>query len=230
MKTKKRVRLRTGGTPESIKARDAARDKSFKEAPRSKRGRILPGYAYKGLLDGYRETGREPKVIAPNDMSRPPMFVMQPSLGKRIIRLIKKGYPFTTVCRYCGVTPKTFKDWLERGKAGQSRDYIKFYENVARAEAYAEMRILRKLQGHENADWRVSAWQLERRWPEHWSKKDRITAEMHVNATVNVDSKENLGRSVVQDDAARELARRLIDGSDFSYAALPEPMFEEEDA
>lgn len=230
-KKKVRVRLREKRSPEAIKSQTdpmmKARDKSFKGAPRSKSGRITPGYKYKQLLEGYRENGIEPTIIEANSISKKPAFVVQPSLGKRIAKLIRKGYPYTTVCRYCGITPKTFKDWLEKGRAGYNADYIDFYESIAKAEAFAEMRIVKKLQTHENSDWRVSAWQLERRWPEHWSKKDRVVAETHVNATINVDSKESLGKKVIEDGTARELARRLIDGSDDFSRSLPAPMLED---
>lgn len=216
-KHKTRVRLRTKSTEAMIKGRDESRRK----APRRENGKIIQGYRYKELLEGYRENGLSPTVInGQGNPARPPSFVLQPALEKRIVRLIRKGYPYTTVCRSCGVTPKTFKDWLEKGKTGYSKDYVRIYRKIARAEAYAEMRTLKVLRKHEKADWRVSAWQLERRWPEHWSKKDRMVAEMHVNAVVNVDSKESLGKTVVQDEAARELARRLIDGESLT---LPSP-------
>lgn len=229
-KAKRRVRLGERDSRKAVEAMAKARDESYKKAPRTARGKILNGYSYKAVLEGYRENGLKPTVIGPGSNVKP-AFVVQPSLAKRIVRLIRKGYPYTTVCRYCGITPKTFRDWLDRGRDGFSIEYVEFYEAVAKAEGYAEMRTLNKLKQHENADWRVSAWQLERRWPEHWSKKDRMVAEMHVNATVNVDSKESLGQKVATDDAARELARKLIDGEAFNYTALPSPEpKEEEDA
>lgn len=228
---KQRVRLgKQKDSRKAVEAMGKARDKSYKEAPRTARGKILNGYSYKAVLEGYRENGLQPTVIGPGSNVKP-AFVVQPNLGKRIVRLIRKGYPYTTVCRYCGITPKTFRDWLDRGREGFSIEYVEFYEAVAKAEAFAEMRTLNKLKTHENADWRVSAWQLERRWPEHWSKKDRMVAENAVNVTVNVDSKESLSQKVVTDDAARELARKLIDGDAFDYnKALPAPNQEEEEA
>jgi hypothetical protein len=203
----------------------------LKKAPRREDGKVIQGHAYKSVLEGYRENGIEPDVLngkALKEMTpRAPMFVIQPGLENRIVKLIRRGYPFTTVCRYVGITTKTFREWLDKGKAGTSKDYVRLYRRVAKAEAKAEMKTLEKLRTHENADWRVSAWQLERRWPEHWSKKDRLIAESHVNVTHSGDSKESLSKNVVQDDAARELARKLIDGNDFSYDQLPSPDYEE---
>lgn len=219
---RERVRLSKGTPEQSVKAMHEGRAKSHKKAPRRENGKVIQGYKYKELLEGYRENGLEPHVINGPMVTKPrtPMFVDQPSLAKRIIKFIRKGYPYTTVCRYVGVTPKTFKEWLERGKAGVSPEYVRFYERVARAEAHAEMQTLENLKRHGKADWRVSAWQLERRWPEHWAKKDRIAAELTVNSNVQADSKEHLGKAVVQDLAARELARRLISGDEFGYTDI----------
>lgn len=218
------MRLQTG----SVKAAEAmrrARKEKLKSAPRGRNGKIIQGYAYKELLEGHAE--REPNIVVAGQNSRLPMFVVQPSLARRIVKLIRKGLPYTTVCRAVGVTPKTFKEWLERGKSGYSPEYIKLFEDVAKAEAYAEMRTLKMLRMHEKGDWRVSAWQLERRWPEHWSKIDRVTAEVNVNATATTEAKEDLGKSVAKDEAARELARRLIDDTDFSYASLSDSTHKE---
>src|SRR5690606_23739114 len=112
-------------------------------------GKIPHAYKYKEVLEGYRENGLKPTIIQPNQ-GPPPAFVLQPNLGKRIVRLIRKGYPYTTVCRYCGIAPKTFRDWLERGRDGYSIEYVEFHEAVAKAEGFAEMRTLNKLKSHEN--------------------------------------------------------------------------------
>lgn len=220
---KQRVRLRE--TSKTIEALQKGRRKSVKNAPRKSNGKVIQGYAYKELLEGHRE--RTPNIVVAPQGSRSPMFVVQPNLAKRIVKLIRRGYPYTTVCRAVGVTPKTFKEWLEKGKAGASPDYIKLFEDVAKAEAYAEMRTLNMLRKHEKADWRVSAWQLERRWPEHWSKIDRLTADLNVNSSAATDAKEDLSKSVAKDEAARELARRLIDDTDFSYTAIQNSATEE---
>lgn len=219
---KKRVRLKE--PQKDIDYLHKARDRSYKEARKKNGGKIKQGYAFKSLLEDGMIEGRQPTIVKPRDpMARDPMFVVQPSLGKRIFKLIRRGYPYTTVCRYVGITPKTLKDWLEKGRDGVSEDYAEFYRRFCKAEAAGEMNIYETLRKHEREDWRVSAWQLERRWPENWSKKDRSIAEMQVTATVNVNSKETLGITVVNDSEARELARKLIDGNEFGYNRLPAP-------
>jgi hypothetical protein len=227
---RQRVRLSKSTENQSVEAMHAGQRKAHKKAPRRENGKVIQGYKYKELLEGYRENNLEPTVLTGQSRSlQVPMFVQQPNLENRIVKLVRKGVPYTTVCRYVGITPKTFKDWLEKGKNGYTREHVRFYERVARAEAHAEMKILQSLRAHSKADWRVSAWQLERRWPEHWAKKDRVIAETHVSGNLVVDSKQELGKAVTHDDAARELARKLIDGTDFSYARLPAPERDEVD-
>lgn len=210
-KKPKRVRLRKGFSQKAIDAMQKGREESFKNAPRMPNGKIVPGYKYKSLLEGHQELGRKPRVYTGKSLHSSPKFVVHPGIKRKIVKLIRKGYPYTTVCRYVGVTPSTFKDWLEKGKLGVSKEYVDFYQAVARSEADAEMRLLKAMQLHERSDWRVSAWQLERRWPEHWAKQDRVTAEMKVHTTVESANKEKLGKSVLTDEVARDLARRMID-------------------
>lgn len=234
-KGKKRVRLgsSTLQRPDKnrLKAMDKGRKKSLKKAERRDNGKAIRGYKYKAVLDGYRENGLEPHIyngVPQKTRTTVPLFEKDPRIGNQIVKFIRAGYPYTTVCRYVGVSRNTFMSWLEKGKANYSPSYSNFYKRVARAEARAEMRTLKKLRQHENADWRVSAWQLERRWPEHWGKRDAVQAELKVNATLNIDNKESLGSVVVNDEEARALARKMIEGDEFGYQVVDEQ--ETEDA
>lgn len=217
--TKRRVRLKESLKEQRVKALAEGRDRSRREARKKHNGKLPQGYKYKEVLQGYRENGLEPTIIkAP--ATQEPMFVVQPTLERKIIKMLKRGAPYTTVCRACGITPTTFMNWLEKGKAGFSEDYIRFYRRVCKAEAAAEMQALKDLKAHKKSDWRVSAWELERRWPENWSKVSRTEANVKMSGNVTVDTKEKLGNTVVQDEATRELARKLIDGSEFGFSRL----------
>jgi hypothetical protein len=195
-------------------------------APKKPNGKTAALYKYRNLIDN------PPEVIGPvvktyggqTSQHRDPLFVTDPPLRKRIIKLLRQGFIYTTVCNYVGVRINTFLAWLERGKAGYSRPYIKFYRSVCRAEAVGEMNILRKMRRHSSSDWRVSAWQLERIWPEKYGRVDRIKAETRSTISVTTDAKKSLGTKVIQDDVARELARRMIDGeAQLHFNSLPAP-------
>lgn len=155
---------------------------------------------------------------------RMPAFQKDPNLGKRLCKAIAEGFPYTTVCNHLGIRIPTFLLWLERGRNGYAPEYVRLYRSVCRAEAVGEMNILRRLRRHAASDWRVSAWQLERLWPEKYGRVDRIRAETRSTIQITADTKKNLGAQVVQDDVARELARRMIDGeAQLHFNALPAP-------
>lgn len=173
---------------------------------------------YEELVEAYEANGLAPVVLNGESLYQTkPMFVTDTGLAKKIFKLVKAGHNHITVCRAVGISRSTFNMWLERGRTGYSRDYEKFYHKVMRCEARAEIDILNTLNSHAKVDWRVNAWKLERRFPEHWGKKDRLKAETTVNAVFNIDVKEDLGKQVLADGTARELARKIIEGNEFGY-------------
>lgn len=193
-------------------------------APKKPNGKIVSNYKFRTLVD-------EPTIIGPVSKTyggvvseHKPAFLRYPALRKRMIKYIRLGYPYTTVCNYCGVKSAQFLVWLEKGKNGYNEEYVRFYKDVCKAEAKGEMEILKKLRKHSSADWRVSAWQLERMWPEKFGRVDRIRAETRATISVTTDAKKNLGTKVTNDEVARELARRMIDGDEkVGFNALPAP-------
>lgn len=217
---KKRVRLKGRIRKKSDMTKmNEARDKSFAEAPRTESGRIIPGYRYKQILDSHSRWNVEPKVYSaiPERVTNLPIFKRDKKKADKIISLLKKGYPPSVVCRYVNIGYPTFKDWLVKGSEGDPL-YEDFYFRVQQAEAIAEMRRLRKLERHERAEWKVNAWLLERRWPERWAK--RSSSEVHVKGEVEVNHKQELGRQVLANPEARELARKVLEGDEVGYEVI----------
>ena len=210
---KKRVRIKK---QDLTKMREGYA-RHLEEAPRLANGRIVPGYRYKNLLEAHKEMGNTPRKVDAGVGT--PLFLKRPTIEKVLIRGIRKGLPYTTVCRRVGISRDTFLRWLELGRDGNPI-YKNFYKKICRAEAKAEEGILDKLRSHADIDWRVSAWQLERRWPESWSKRDGFKAELKVNGNLSVTHKEELGKQVISDEDARDLARKLIDGSEYGFSRV----------
>jgi len=202
--------------PNTMKALNAGRDKAYAEAPRLENGKIKPGFKYKALIDSYERHGVKPKKVL-NVYASKPLFVREPKLGNKIIRFLRMGYPYTTVCRAVGIDSSTLKRWMSLGASNASPEYAKYFRRICKAEATAEMNDLKKLSEHQKYDWRASAWKLERRWPEHWAKKDALKAELKVNGQISVTHKHELSQKVAQDPAALELARKMIDGDEYGY-------------
>ena len=210
LKTRKRL-----PSAKSMKALHAGRDKAFKEAPRLESGKIVPAFRYKKVIDAYKRHGVKPKSGF-KAHSRP-LFVKEPKIGKQIIKFIGMGYPYTTVCRAVGVSRDAFMKWLTLGQSNATKEYASFYRKVCRAEAKAEIDNLEELKKHQKYDWRSSAWMLERRWPEHWARRDAEKASLKVNGQITVTHKHELSKKVASDPAALELARKMIDGNEFGY-------------
>lgn len=162
--------------------------------------------------------------ISPQEMrlkAGRPLFVRRPDITTRICKLLRKGLPFTTVCRLVGVSRKTFLTWMELGYENHSPEYLNFYVRVTHAEARAEEKLLKKLDAHSKNDWRVSAWRLERRWPEHWGKRDAVKAQHQVEMNVSVThKKEDVAREILTDNDYRDAARRQLEGEEFGYQRL----------
>jgi transposase len=223
---RQRIRLPVYEDPEHMRKMWAGNRKARAEAPRKANGRIMINHRYRRLLDSEHILGPVSKTYGgQTELNRAPVFVRDPVMRKRVVKFISMGYPYTTVCNFVGIKHSQFLAWLEKGKNGHNEDYIRFYRAVCRAEARGEMAILQKLRQHASADWRVSAWQLERIWPEKYGRVDRIRAETRSTISVTTDSKKDLGTKVIQDDVARELARRMIDGDaqlHFNALTVPE--------
>lgn len=199
-----------------------------KELKRVREGKvkIKKSFKYEKVLQAYENSGLQPSVRQGEHMEgvsfRRPLFARDPSIRKMILRLISKGYHYTTVCRYVGVKRETFMKWLTLGRSGANKTFVDFYNAVCKAESVAEMTVLASLKKHQAAEWRASAWELERRWPEHWSRQDAVQASLRVEGEVQVTHKHTLGKRVVDDGAARDLARKLIDGSEFGFSEVPQ--------
>lgn len=221
-KSKRRVRLEDPpDRRRDMTKANAARDEAFRTAPRDSEGRMIPGFRYKQLVDAYEAAGLEPTVIDENhyNLTKPPLFLSRPDKGRKILKMLRKGMPYTTVCRFIGINRKTFIDWMVKGQEGHPH-YVDFYEKICKAEAQAEIKRLEQLRLDGRGDWKSSAWQLERRWPEHWARRDAFKAEVQANVEVHVHGKEKLAKQVVDDEASRELARRMIDGQEYGYEDL----------
>lgn len=211
LKTRKKL-----AHPNTMKALNAGRDKAYKEAPRLENGKVVPGWQYKKLIDSYKRHGVKPKNGLSHYASKP-LFMREPKLGNKIIKFLRMGYPYTTICRAVGIDSSTFKRWMALGLSNASPEYTKYFRRICKAEAAAEMNDLDKLSKHQKFDWRASAWKLERRWPEHWARRDAMKAELKINGQINVTHKHELSQKVAQDPIALELARKMIDGNEYGY-------------
>ena len=90
-----------------------------------------------------------------------------PSVKKRIIEAIEEGNFIETSCLMAGIHPTTFYKWEERSRSGEL-PYAHFFEEVERARAVAEVKMLRIVRDEAERNWKAAIWWLERATKERW--------------------------------------------------------------
>ncbi len=90
-----------------------------------------------------------------------------PSVKKSIIDAIEEGNFIETSCLLAGIHPTTFYKWEERSRSGEL-PYIHFFEEVERARAVAEAKMVRIVRDEAERNWRAAIWWLERAAKERW--------------------------------------------------------------
>lgn len=122
----------------------------------------------------------------------------------------------TTAARLVGVSDRTLRGWVLRGRndleRGLDTGYSAFASGVARAEAEAEARLVARLDDAARADskhWGAAAHILERRFRDRWARNESPAVQLQVGV--------GLGIASGQDDRAGVLAAVRAN------LALPEP-------
>src|SRR5690554_1282364 len=81
---------------------------------------------------------------------------LTPEVKKRLIDAIKAGNYIEPACRFAGIAPATFYRWMERGARASSGEFREFWEELTRAEAEAEARMVAQWQAQIPQDWRAA--------------------------------------------------------------------------
>lgn len=115
-----------------------------------------------------------------------------PGLQDELVTLVRKGNTRAEAAKRCKIAPRTFGYWMSRGTANLAEcseaeerepgagektldEYGMFRLEVEAAEEIVEAQlkdvIFKKALG---GDWKASAWILERRFWQRWSKRNRV--------------------------------------------------------
>lgn len=113
---------------------------------------------------------------------RPTMLT--PDVKKTILSAVAQGNYVTTACQLAGISKSTYYHWKGRAEEN-SEEHKEFFEQIAKAEAYAEADRLKHIKtAAENGQWQASAWYLERKYSDRWGRKDRVDQRIEVNGEV----------------------------------------------
>lgn len=101
---------------------------------------------------------------------------LTPETQKRILEALSVGTTYALACQYAGITYATFRRWMVQGEQAKSGKFRDFYDAVKEAEGRAVVGWLAKIERAANeGNWQAAAWKLERRYPEDFGRRDRIS-------------------------------------------------------
>ena len=95
-----------------------------------------------------------------------------PETIDKLITAIKLGAPYTHACNYAGISFETFSQWIKK--------YPELTEQLKEAEGAAVVQWLAKIEkAAQDGNWQAMAWKLERRYPEAFGRKDKVTIDVN---------------------------------------------------
>ena len=98
-------------------------------------------------------------------------------LVKKAIALKSDGMSDKDICIACDVSQSAFYRWQENG--GKSDLQRELVEGLKKAESNYKGALLRSIKDQGKKDWRALCGLLERKYPEEYSRVDRVTANVH---------------------------------------------------
>jgi hypothetical protein len=118
--------------------------------------------------------------------------LLTPALQKVILDLLRKGNYRKTAAAAAGITYQTFLNWIHRA----DEPFASFAQGVFQAEAEGEVALLRRVQRAARTDVANARWLLERKYPEHWARKERVELSGINGGAVEVDVADSRARLV----------------------------------
>jgi hypothetical protein len=117
-----------------------------------------------------RDGGNQQKSDEQSRPGRP--TELNESTARIIVKAMADGNYLETAAALGGVTAKTVRNWLRRGKNRRAELlYSEFAHSFARAIAQAEIENIEAIRG--DGSWQSRAWLLERRHPKRWARCSR---------------------------------------------------------
>ncbi len=95
----------------------------------------------------------------------------------KLIKAISAGNYYEASCQFAGITYSTFRNWMNEGEQATEGEYFEFFDTIRRAEAQAEIRMVQEWQKHIPNSYQAVATFMERRYPDRWGRKYRMSLE-----------------------------------------------------
>ena len=92
---------------------------------------------------------------------------------EQICKYIEIGVPIKFAAEACGISERTFYNWMERGEKENKGCFFQFFQSVKKALAKSVARDIAIIEkAAQEGKWQASAWRLERRHPEFFGVKE----------------------------------------------------------
>ena len=119
-----------------------------------------------------RSATRPRKSTTPPNIGRPTKYT--PDNVAAILKALEGGNTMEDSCRAVGVHYSTMRDWVAR--------YPDFAESVEKASARAHQAMVDVVRTVAlSGNWQAAMTYLERRDPEHWGRRDRVSMTVDLN-------------------------------------------------
>lgn len=95
----------------------------------------------------------------------------------RLTNAIKEGHTLKAACAFAGIDFSTFRRWMVRGEKLHKAEYCEFCETIKKAEELAKVALVEQWKKHFADSWQAIATYMERRWPEEYGRKNRMSIQ-----------------------------------------------------
>lgn len=141
--------------------------------------------------------------------------ILSEVIQNAMVEAIEAGNYASTAAESVGISSSTHYLWMSKGEEG-IEPYVGYMEAIKKAEAEAEMSAVRNIKTHAADNWTASAWYLERKFPDRWGRKDKLTQEISGKdgKPIEIDSKSLVLAMLGHAPAQIEDAEIVDEGSD----------------
>ncbi|BAQ84817.1 putative DNA binding protein [uncultured Mediterranean phage uvMED] len=120
-------------------------------------------------------------------MNNKPYKLIDEGIRSRLLQAIRLGSYIEHACFYAGIDSSTFRKWRQKAEK-DIEPYKSFWKEVQLAESEAIMRRLARIEKvAEEGNWQADAWVLERKYPDKFGRRDRLSVNLDPNKPVEVN-------------------------------------------
>jgi hypothetical protein len=116
--------------------------------------------------------------------------ILSEVIQNAMVEAIEAGNYASTAAESVGIGRSTHYEWMSKGEEG-IEPYAGYTDAIKKAEANAQMQALSVVKNAMADNWQAAAWYLERKFPELFGRRDKLTQEISTknNEPLTVDSK-----------------------------------------